>query len=296
MEIKEFGEISAREVKDKLGESFSINYSDVVKNNGVIYHAITIRDKESSIAPTIYIDQMFEDYNRGNLLMGIVDEVVRIYKQSEPGPTMDIDFYYDFSKVCDKLFYKVVNYERNKALLEEVPIKRVLDLALVPLCYYGNSRVGEGSITIQNSHLETWEISEEELWENVADNAVKLMPQKVTGLADFLGRLTGSDAGLQELCGINVVTNKCETLGAATIFYPGLLKEIADDYECDLYIIPSSVHECIVIPVGDDCMETDYLKKMIQEVNRTTVKRTEFLSDNLYIYDRESDRFNIVKN
>lgn len=295
MEIKEFGQIIAREVKDKLGEDYSIDYSDVLKNNGVVYHALTIREKEKSVAPTIYIDGMFEEYNRGKLLMGLVDDVVNIFKHSIPGTGMDIDFFFDFSKVSEKLFYKVVNYKRNKEKLKEVPIKRVMDLALVPLCFYKNPQIGNGSIMITKSHLKEWEISEEELWENVAENAVKLMPLKVKGLPEFLERMTGGNIDVEELCGIYVMSNSCGDLGAATIFYPGALKEIADDHECDLYVIPSSIHECIIIPEAGLSMDTSFIKMMIREVNRSTVSKTDYLSDNLYRYDRDSDRLFIVK-
>ena len=75
MEIKEFGQVIAREVKDALGDCYTIDYSDVLKNNGVVYHALTIRKKDEKVAPTIYIDGMYEQYRRGALLMGIVNDV-----------------------------------------------------------------------------------------------------------------------------------------------------------------------------------------------------------------------------
>lgn len=298
MEIKEFSKVMAREVKDKLGEEIDIESAEVVKNNGVVYHALTIRKKGQCIAPTIYIDRMLERYNRGVLLMSLVDEVVALYRQCAPASDVDVNLFDDFSKVSEHLFFKVVNYKKNKKKLENVPIKRVCDLALVPLAMFDHPKMGTGTVTIDNSLLGAWEISKEELWENVVESAPQVAPPKIKGLSDFLTSITGMESGCEldgALCGIYVLTNTSGNLGAGTIFYPGVLRGIAEDHECDLLIIPSSIHECIVIPDSGLCTDTAYLKEIIMEVNRTTVADEEILSDNLYMYDRESDKFFNVK-
>lgn len=297
MEIKEFSKVMAREVKDKLGEEIDIESAEVVKNNGVVYHALTIRKKGQCIAPTIYIDRMLERYNRGVLLMSLVDEVVALYRQCAPASDVDVNLFDDFSKVSEHLFFKVVNYKKNKKKLENVPIKRVCDLALVPLAMFDHPKMGTGTVTIDNSLLGAWEISKEELWENVVESAPHVAPPKIKGLSDFLTSITGMEPDCEldgALCGIYVLTNTSGNLGAGTIFYPGVLRGIAEDHECDLLIIPSSIHECIVIPDSGLCTDTAYLKEIIREVNRTTVADEEILSDNLYVYDREEDKFFVV--
>ena len=294
MEIKEFGNIMAREVGDKLGEGFDIEVSEVLKNNGIVYHGLSIRREGESIAPTIYIDQLMEKYNRGSLLMSLVDDVVSLYRRSVPDEDMQLTFFDDFDQVSKLLFFKAVNYGKNRKKLENVPVKRALDLALVPLVMFEHEQMGEGSIMITNDHLKAWEISEEELWENVAESAVKIAPPKIDNLMDYLDKLTGQDSNLVDICGMYIVTTESGYLGAGAIFYPGLLKEIADDHESDLYIIPASVHECIVMPVDSVLMDPSYLRMMIKEVNQTTVSEIEILSNNLYRYDREEGRLLVV--
>ena len=295
MEIKKFSQIMAREVSDKLGEGIDIECTDVLKNNGVVYHALTIKKKGQCIAPTIYIDQMLEKYNRGTMLMSLVDDVVNMYRQCAPYTDTNIDFFDDFSVVSKHLFYKAVNYKKNKKKLENVPVKRVLDMALVPLAKFDHPRLGSGTVMIENSYLDVWEISKDELWENVGESAPKVAPPKIRGLMDFLGSVTGMSGQMDELCGIYVISNTAGNLGAGVVFYPGLLQSLADDHECNLFIIPSSIHECIVIPDSNMCTETGSLREIIREVNKTTVANEEILSDNLYMYDRESDKFFIVK-
>ncbi|WP_022764549.1 DUF5688 family protein [Butyrivibrio sp. XPD2006] len=295
MEIKEFSRVMAREVSDKLGKGIDIECSEVLKNNGVVYHALTIRKEGECIAPTIYIDQLLERYNRGTLLMSLVDDVVNMYRKCAPATDTNIDFFDDFSVVSQHLFFKAVNYKKNMKKLENVPIKRVLDLALVPLALFEHPRLGSGTVMIENSYLDIWEISKDELWENVVECASKVAPPKIRGLMDFLSKVTGNEEEVDELCGIYVISNTAGNLGAGVVFYPGLLQGLADDHECNLFIIPSSIHECIVIPDSNMCTETGSLRDIIREVNRSTVADEEVLSDNLYMYDRETDKFFIVK-
>ena len=295
MEIKEFGEVIAREVESVLGKEYTASFRDVVKNNGVIYHALVIRRSDDNVAPTIYIDNYFAEYKMGTKLMGIVNEVVDIYRNCRPLKRVDMDFFFDFANVSPRLFFKVVNYRKNKEKLQDVPIKRALDLALVPMCLYKDDVIGNGTITINKSHLQHWEVTEEELWENVIASASTVSPAKITGIEKFFSGITGAEIE-ESINGINVLTNTSGNLGAAVIFYPDLLKEMADEYDSDLYIIPSSIHECIIIPDTCSAPKTEYMRDMIKEVNRTTLADIEILSDNLYRYDREEDKFHIVKN
>ncbi len=290
MDIKEFGKVMIREVKDMLGEGYYVTFRDVEKNNGIIHHALMIRKDNNNIAPTIYIDDMHRQYEEGAMLMRLAKNVVELYKHSQPATSADVSFFMDFSMVSEKLFFKVVNYDKNKKKLKDVPIKRALDLALVPLCKFESTNMGNGTITIQKSHLANWEISEEELWENVVESAVKIEPVKVSGLVEMMEKMLGQQLCDSELCGMYVVTNKSQINGAGVIFYPEVLRDLADYHESDLFVIPASVHETIIIPVANTQIDVGSLGRMICEVNRSAVGEEEILSDNLYIYERESDK------
>lgn len=296
MNIKEFGKEMEKHVGEALGTGYGVKYTEVLKNNGVMYHALSIRKGDQNVAPTIYIDMLFEHYNRGCLMNTLVKEVVKMYRLSSPKNDVGIEFYYDFSQVADNLFFKAVNYEKNIDKLKDVPYKRALDLALVPLCRYKNVEIGSGVITVLNSHLKMWEISKDELWENVIESAVKNEPVKMTGILDVLEKVTGKSCSVDEMgemsdaFGMYVLSNESGMYGAGTIFYPDALKKIADNMETDLFIIPSSVHEVLIIPDSNYDMDVEELRAMIREVNETTVKDEEVLSDNLYVYDRDSDR------
>ncbi len=311
MSIGEFGHILSEQVKALMGENFEVDYKEVLKNNGITYHALVIREKNRCVAPTIYFDSFFDAYRNGVRMKDIAGQMVDMYNHYMPTEDQNMDFFEDFSQVAGKLFFKVVNLKKNKRKLKDVPYRKLMDLAMVPLCRVKSRELGEGVITIENSHLATWEITEDELWENIGENAAATAPPKISGLMEVIEKATGivEETELEEeleigignetrgddLCGIYVVTNEAGTLGASAAFYPGLLKSLSEDFESDLFIIPSSIHEVLVIPDPNLQMDVLSLKEMIHEVNATTVAEEEILSDNLYRYDFESDRLFVVK-
>ncbi len=293
--IREFTQTLTELVQSKIGKGHIVRNQEILKNNGVKYNALLISKEGRCISPTIYIDAFFEAHRQGMTMKEIVEEIVNIYTTNMPDTDVDVDFFFDFSKVSDKLFFKVVNYEKNARKLEGVPYRKIQDLAMVPLCRMSSSALGEGVITILSSHLEEWEISEDELWENIGESAAKVAPPKVSSLMDVLERITGEKVDIGPLCGISVLTNTSDFYGASVALYPGILAEIADDRECDLYVVPSSVHETLIIPDPAMEIDIDHLRGIISEINRTTVAEEEVLSDNLYRYDRETGKLIMVK-
>ncbi len=295
MNIEEFGRVLAEEVKILLGSGFRADYQEVLKNNSVTYHALIIKQENRCVAPTIYFDSLYEDYRNGAPIIAIAGQMVEIFHQFMPAEDQDMGFFEDFSKVSESLFFKVVNLKKNKKKLEDVPYRKFMDMAMVPLCRVKSASLGEGVITIQKSHLEDWEITEDELWENIGENARRTAPPKISGLMDIIEKVTGEEPPMDDLCGIYVVSNEAGHFGASAAFYPGLLKGMSEDFESDLYIIPSSIHEVLVIPDPNLQMDPSNLREIIHEVNTTSVLEEDILSDNLYRYDYESDRVFMVK-
>lgn len=291
MEINEFGRLLAIETKNRLGEGFDAEYKEVQKNNNVTYHGILMKNTGSNIAPTIYIDSLYRDFENGRSLEELAECMVTGYRENEPTGGFDMSDILDFSKVSDKLTYKLVNFKKNEELLSDVPCKRLQDLAVVPVCVIPNHRGERGTITIRDSLLESWEISKEELWENVFLAAPSVSPASVTELGNMLEDIGFPDTD-EQLTKIYVVTNEYKCFGAGVFLYPGILGKLSEEHESDLYIIPSSVHETLIVPAidGTDPMA---LKTIIGEVNRECVCAEDILSDNLYIYERDAEKIRI---
>ena len=81
-----------------------------------------------------------------------------------------------------------------------------------------------------------------------------------------------------------VLTNKQKMFGAGVIFYPGILELIESILGDHFYILPSSVHECILVPDQGQYSRIE-LKRMVKEVNDSQVEDEEILSYEIYYYD-----------
>ena len=85
-----------------------------------------------------------------------------------------------------------------------------------------------------------------------------------------------------------VLTNSDKLFGASVILYPHLLESIAKRMDCDFIILPSSIHEVLLIPDSSENKSLHY-DAIIQEVNLTQLSPEEILSDHAYYYQRNSD-------
>lgn len=129
MTYNEFLETMKTEVQNRLGEAYRVDLQDVIKTNDMVYNGLTIADKNINIAPTIYLNDMYEKY--GTNTDGAVEEILGIFNNNKCNENLDISFFVDWNTVKDKIVYRIVNTERNRKLLEDVPHINYLDLSII---------------------------------------------------------------------------------------------------------------------------------------------------------------------
>lgn len=297
MNMKVFADMICREVGRRLGEGVCVEVRDVRKNNGTILHGLLARKEGCNVAPTIYLDTYLEAYKQGIPFGAIVRRVLDAYQEDWGGESVDMGFFRSFEQVRDRICCRLIGRERNGALLEEIPHIEFLDLAV---CFYYAYRggLGDGMIQINNSHMEMWGSNMMELLALSKRNTPRLFPWACCGIEEVLTETAdGSDDAdfrciLEALCEevpMKILSNERRIQGAVCMLYPGVLKEMADRIGGDFFIIPSSVHEVILLPDTDKGLN-EALKQLIWEVNRTKVAPEEVLSDALYRYDRANGR------
>lgn len=297
MEIKSFAELIREEVKRRTDREVRIQ--KVTKNNGLVLQGITIMQSGCNIAPTIYLEPYFKDYENGRSIDSIVSAVLEVAQDKKMDKTFDMSWFRDFENVRDKVAYKLINYEANRELLKSLPHEKFLDLAKV---YYVsvNIKGGTGTILIHNSHLELWEITQEQLLTIAEENITRLLPARIDNMCEVMKNIELDDMLPQELqeevmsdCHMYVATNLEKTFGAAVMCYPYAIKRLAERLKSDLFILPSSIHEVIIVlSKGEEC--TNELRTMVYEVNRTQLAAEEFLSDSVYYYSREEGTIRIA--
>jgi len=197
---------------------------------------------------------------------------------------IDLSFFRNFDSVEDKLSFKLVGLKDNKEYLEDIPYRRFEDLAMVPICMVRNSEIGVGHITIRNSHLDLWGITYDRLWKNLMENSTKTAEVKIKTMPDFLGEDYINDFDV--LQNIIIVSNKEQNYGAGAVLYPGVLEKISDKYGKNLYVLPASVHEVLVLPEQGEEDEAEMLEAIVRQVNAGVLSKEDFLSDKIYYYEK----------
>lgn len=291
MEYKEFVEYIKMNAGYIAGEGGNITINHVIKNNGCEMDGLVIMEKWKDIAPTIYLDSFYELYTNGENIKNIIRQIEVIYEQNKNNVTFDVNILKHFDTIKDKIVYKVVNYRSNEKLLEQVPHKRILDLAVVFYCLLDNEYGRSATALIYNNNLKNWNVTIDDVYKAALKNTPDLLHSKISSMAALFEKcgvnVDGEEVDLKDYVpsDMYVLTNESKLNGAACILYENVLYDFAQKLGADLYILPSSVHEVILLPKLS-MFEKDELVNMVKEVNTEGVAADEVLSDHVYEYNR----------
>lgn len=262
----------------------------ILKNNGTIYDGLVIIDPILNISPTIYLNPYYHRYLDGVSMEDIYEDILKTYRENRPLEDFDISLFTDYKKAQKHIVMKLVNAEKNIELLETVPHILYLDFAIIFLCSVSNFMHEYATILIHNQHMEHWGVNSEDLYERAKSNTPQILPPRLDNLHDVFEYITHESLPFLEELNCSILTNKIKVHGATCILYPDLLDEIATIYDDNLVIIPSSIHEVLVIPeenMGKEHTLRDF-NNMIQEVNDTQLTDDEMLSNHAYLYHRDT--------
>ena len=291
MEYKEFVEYIKMNAGYIAGEGGNITINHVIKNNGCEMDGLVIMEKGKDIAPTIYLDSFYELYTNGENIKNIIRQIEVIYEQNKNNVTFDVNILKHFDTIKDKIVYKVVNYRSNEKLLEQEPHKRILDLAVVFYCLLDNEYGRSATALIYNNNLKNWNVTIDDVYKAALKNTPDLLHSKISSMAALFEKcgvnVDGEEVDLKDYVpsDMYVLTNESKLNGAACILYENVLYDFAQKLGADLYILPSSVHEVILLPKLS-MFEKDELVNMVKEVNTEGVAADEVLSDHVYEYNR----------
>lgn len=289
----------------------------IIKHNDVSLTAICLTPADSTIGTNYYLEDLFRQYEAGSTLMEIATNILNHNKNNSLltdtsiiGPFISHLSSYDYIK--NHLSIRLLNFNNNRKYLADKVFKPFLELndtfefALSLCLHIPESTEEHGIIAVTHQLRKMWsDVTDEELFETALINTESYCGCKISSMLEVLTNLT-KEADVKEsdvLDAINnisseptmfVMTNNISLHGATTILYRTKLKSFANEKECDFYVIPSSIHEIILIP-DDGNVDTKEIEKIIAEVNRTAVSKSEFLSNQLLYYSRSDDTISIFK-
>lgn len=278
---------------DDLKKDLDIEQATVMKFNDQEHHGLTFKRGESEAAPTIYLDEAFERFSGGEsmhaLAMEIKDAYVNTIGMPEP---QKVDF--DFDKIRDNLTVRLLEIRRNREYLSQMPYMTVgHGLAMVCDIKMNDGRDGSWRATVTQSMLESQGYDKQELFAAAMENAKIIDPPILVDMNQALFTHDAENLMLRDTpleahadAKMYVLSNESGMLGSAALFYPEAKEHIASVIGEGYSVIPSSVHEVLIIPdsAGIDANE---LSRMVKEANRSVVEAKDVLSDNVLHYDRE---------
>ena len=225
-------------------------------------------------SPLLYLDELYQYYEKTR-------ELERTCKKAAAIFVAGMDYVSRFSMEHlvhipkDRIIFTVVHQEENSKLLEQVPHRKTLDLALIYRVMLENEQGSFHSAVLTHELADGMGVTEDELYELALENTPRLLPADLEGSPGVF----------------RIVTNERRTLGAAAMMYPGLLAGLAEEFDADLFILPSSIHEVFVIPdVGQDFID---MNRIVEEANGCVVDEDEILSNHVYYYHKDNDKVTI---
>ncbi|MCM1105871.1 MAG: DUF5688 family protein [Blautia sp.] len=261
------------------------------RNNGTFYDGLVILRPGRNISPAIYLTPYYHRYLAGVSMEDIYADILSAYRRHLPEEDFDTSMFTNFEKVHSRIIMRLINYARNEELLQDVPHFLFQDLAVVFYCLLHASDENQASILIHNEHLALWGIDGEQIYALAKKNTPRLMPFHIRSMQELLHNFHSSEFSAHYDCDppMLVITNRFRTNGASVLLYEGLLASFARHLHANLLILPSSVHEIILLPVEDDSALAA-ASRIVQEVNETQLTDEEVLSDHAYYYDRLTKR------
>ncbi len=266
------------EISKAMGDDFKVEFKDTVKNNGVVNHGICGTEKDSNVGMVVYYNETDSD----DVIVKNCVSTFRANLNTANSLTRSVDGITDWNWVKDKIVPALFNRGRNdyKDLLT---LEFTSDIGIYFRMIATQDNEGVGTVKVLNAMVDAWGVSVSEILDTAKANINKTVV--IQNLFDILIGNAKKERSIElnDTEPMHVIGNTTATNGAAAILLiPDLIKrgEIDDK---DYIIIPSSIHECILL--NKDHMRADEINDMIHLVNADVVRAEEFLSDYALIYN-----------
>jgi len=300
MDIKEFAQQVADAVQERLGGECRAEIKEVRRNNNAVLTGLMIRSPSTNVSPCIYLEEFFQGFEKGTeTVEGMADRIAGAYREAGLPDRVDTSFFTDYEKAKKKVRGKLVNTEMNRKLLEAVPHREFLDLSMVYMLRLEEEGCGmECSIDVKNEYLELWGVTEEDLFGDAKANARSDGGAVLKSIVDVIKEIPYNEETavptLDKSFPMYVLTNRRHLYGAAGMLDSEAMKEAGKILGGSYYILPSSVHELILLASSGKEGEVQQLEGIVKEINDTQILAEELLGYHIYRYDNESGEISIA--
>ena len=305
MNYEIFKEVVAEKFMDYMPEQYQgmrLRVEPVNKVNKVL-DGITLVGSGAgrSVSPTLYINHMYEHYLETENLQEVLQSAARRMDMAfkEMPEVGDVNL----EGAKDNIVFQVINTLQNEDMLRDMPHREFQDLSIIYRWVVKVDENGIQSSAIRNNLAEQLGMNEEQLFKCAVENTRRIFPPTVKSMNEVIREMFISDGMPAEVADMMigempedkmmwVISNDRGINGAGSMLYEDNLHKLAMKLETDLYILPSSVHECIAVStnVGDPYE----LAEMVSEINMGQVALEDRLSNQVYHYDKDARRLTLA--
>lgn len=270
------------------------------KNNNVSRVGISFREEGYNIGPVIYMEPYREAAIDGRPMSEIMSEIADIVSRSRDKTELigSMD-YRDYESIKEYLSVALINSRDNRQMLSHMPHRPIEDLALILELKFPMEE-GVGRIKVNHELVENWGVDTNILFSQAQANAIEMEPPCLQRLDETMHAIAFGSEAAQNLLEnehpvpeempsqIYVLSNLSKNKGAAVLSYPGVLEKADRLLPEGFYIVPSSVHELLIVPKSPEISPKE-LGEMVRAINHAEVAKEDQLSDRVYEYDREAE-------
>ena len=267
-------------------------YTEHVAKINADYTGLIVKKVGSNIVSTINLDDTYNVYTDStdltfdDVLRSISDCIVKGYETA------------DFENVKDRIICSLVSYKTGEKVFADRPYIVIgNDIVVIFKIYMGTIANSEAirTIPITNKLSESWGISAVELYRLALKNTPRIKPVSMLSVFDTMKNMAGELADKIEPEMFEdepvqyIVSTPTMIDGAVALLFNDELKKISEKLNDDFYIIPSSIHELIVMPYSTTPASIGEMNAMVRTVNAEEVDEADVLTDHVYIYRKDKN-------
>ena len=295
MEYEKFKEEIRKRVQEKLGAGTEISFRGLERNNGIKEEGMEVWEKGSTAAPVLHLEELYEDCCESGSMENAVGRALKLLEEKPPVDIGEVPKTWEAA--WGRIRAELVHYDWNRESLKSIPHRKFLNLAVAYRVELPEMGGFHARIRINSSLMELWGVTEERLYREAMES-LKNEPYIIQPIVELLGGMAGIPTGEmpklpEEMPKQHILTTESCRYGAAGMLRKDLMEGFTGQAGGSFYILPSSIHELILLPdTADICAEE--LKKMVKEVNESAVAREEWLSEDVYYYDCKEKKIRIA--
>ena len=286
-------DLVSKEVEDRGLEDISLKLTTVDSPDGMT-EGLMVSVGESKMSMAFRLKEIYRDVENGEDIDHAVFKIVNTIEDNiSVVKTKEADvksFVTDYDKVKDHTYLRMI--PGDSPVLKDTPHKMIEDMALVVNIHLEtfSDDNGKSVVVVSKPLMEMYGIDEAQLFADAEKNSLANEPLVLTPLGDMIKHLIeAEELPSPEDVGIvtYIATNKSGFQGAAVAAYPDFCEKAAETLGGSFYMLPSSVHEFILIK-DDGTPKAKDLNKMVKNVNETVLEARDFLPDQCYHYDAKT--------